>query len=165
MAELSASEFTELYRHHAADVYRFAFYLAGNRADAEDITAETFARLWASSGRIRAQTLRAYLCTIARNLYLHSRRKEARRTALAADIRDDAPGPEERAERKDELERVVRRLQSLPEIDRAALLMRVVQHLSYDEVAAALGITLSSAKVKIHRARIALSEEPHGNQP
>jgi RNA polymerase sigma-70 factor (ECF subfamily) len=45
------------------------------------------------------------------------------------------------------------RLQSVPEIDRAALLMRAFHDLPYEEIAAALGISVASAKVKVHRAR------------
>ena len=41
-------DFTELYRKYAPDVFRFALYLCGNSGDAEDITAETFVRVWAA---------------------------------------------------------------------------------------------------------------------
>ena len=46
----------------------------------------------------------------------------------------------------------------LPEIDRAALVMRAFDDLPYDEIARALGISLAATKVKIHRARRALIE-------
>jgi RNA polymerase sigma-70 factor (ECF subfamily) len=48
-------------------------------------------------------------------------------------------------------------LQELPEESRAALLMRAVDGMAYDEIARALGISLASVKVKIHRARLALA--------
>lgn len=153
------SDFADLYRRYAPDVFRFALYLTGNRNDAEDITAETFARMWASSEPVRTQTVKGYLCTIARNLFLQDVRKRSRRGEMPADVPDGMPGPLERVEKKDELENVLRGLQKLPEIDRAALVMRAVEELSYDEISAALGITLSAVKVKIHRARLALSEE------
>ena len=49
-------------------------------------------------------------------------------------------------------------LQTLPEIDRAAVLLRAEEGLSYEEVAAALGISSGAARVKVHRARLKLAE-------
>jgi len=46
----------------------------------------------------------------------------------------------------------------LPELDRAALLMRALEDLPYEEIALALGISVASAKVKVHRARLALEQ-------
>jgi len=59
----------------------------------------------------------------------------------------------ERLEQKEELEAVLAGLQELPENDRAALLMRALDGMSYEEIAAALNITVTAAKVKVHRAR------------
>jgi RNA polymerase sigma-70 factor (ECF subfamily) len=53
---------------------------------------------------------------------------------------------------------VLAALQALPEIDRAAVLMRAEEGMSYEEIAAALGISLPAAKVKVHRARLKLAE-------
>ena len=152
------SDFSELYRRHAPDVFRFALYLTGNRGDAEDITSETFVRLWASSEPIRSQTVKGYLCTIARNLFLQGMRRQSRRVELSEELPDKAAGPQERAEQRDELERVIACLQKLPELDRAALLMRALEDLPYEEIALALGISVASAKVKVHRARLALEQ-------
>jgi len=152
------SDFSELYRRYAPDVFRFALYLTGNRGDAEDITSETFVRLWASSEPIRNQTVKGYLCTIARNLFLQGMRRQSRRVELSEELPDKAAGPQERAEQRDELERVIACLQKLPELDRAALLMRALEDLPYEEIALALGISVASAKVKVHRARLALEQ-------
>jgi RNA polymerase sigma-70 factor (ECF subfamily) len=160
------SERADLYRRHAGDVFRFALYLTGNRSDAEDITSETFVRVWTSAGPIRAQTVKGYLLTIARNLFLQGVRRTSRQAELPDQIRDKAPGPQERAEQKAELARVMARLQALPEVDRSALLMRASEDMSYQEIATALGISLAAVKVKIHRARLALGEVRHpGEHP
>lgn len=68
--------FAELYEKYAPDVYRFSLYLSGQRAEAEDITSETFVRAWASAEPIRTATVRGYLFTIARNLFLQGIRKK-----------------------------------------------------------------------------------------
>jgi RNA polymerase sigma-70 factor (ECF subfamily) len=153
------TDFSALYQKHAPEVFRFALYLSGNHGEAEDITSETFVRAWTSSAHIEMATLRGYLFTIARNLFLQGRRKSSRRRALDETMPDHRPGPYDRAEHRAELDAVIARLQKLPEVDRAALLMRALEGSPYEEIARALGISVASAKVKVHRARLALAGE------
>lgn len=157
--------FGELYKKYAPDVYRFALYLSGERGDAQDITSETFVRVWASSEPVRAATVKGYLFTIARNLFLQGLRKKSRHVALDEDLRDPQASPYAQAEQKAELRAVLAGLQRLPEIDRAALLMRAFDEMPYEEIARALGISLASVKVKIHRARLALADIRNRERP
>jgi|SRR5678815_685083 RNA polymerase sigma-70 factor (ECF subfamily) len=154
-------DFNTLYRKYAPDVHRFALYLSGNRAEAEDITAETFVRVWASPGRIEIATVKGYLFTIARNLFLQGLRKGSTHVGLAEGLEHQVPdpraGPQAQVEQKEEFQAVMQGLQRLPELDRAALLMRALDGMPYEEIARALGITLSAVKVKIHRARLVLA--------
>lgn len=150
------TDFGSLYSRYAPDVFRFALHLAGNRADAEDVTSETFVRAWASSEAIRAATVKGYLFTIARNLYLQGLRKTKRHVELADDLRDPRPGPLARAEHDSEIGAALEGMRALSEIDRTALLMKAVEGMPYEEIARALGITVVAAKVKVHRARVAL---------
>ncbi len=146
-------DFDELYESYAPDVYRFALWLAGDIAEAEDITSETFVRAWTRRGSIRTETLKAYLLTIARNVYLGHRRKLERQVKLEDIHTDPSPGPDKLLETQLELHRVKTTLQKMPEMDRAAFIMRVQQELPYAEIARALSISLTSAKVKVHRVR------------
>jgi len=150
--------FGELYEKYAPDVYHFALYLSGERGEAQDITSETFVRVWASPEPVRAATVKGYLFTIARNLFLQGLRKKSRHVPLDEDLRDPQASPYAQAEQKAELQAVLAGLQKLPEIDRAAVLMRAFDEMPYEEIARALGISLASAKVKIHRARLALAD-------
>jgi RNA polymerase sigma-70 factor (ECF subfamily) len=145
--------FHQLYESYAADVYRFAFWLSGNAADAEDITSETFIRAWVKHSSIRTGTLKAYLFTIARNLYLESKRNTPQQISLEDFYPDPNPGPEQLVEAQFDILRVQNFLQTLPEIDRAAFIMRVQHELPYAEIALGLEISLSAAKVKVHRVR------------
>jgi len=154
-------DFSALYRKYAPDVFRFALYLSGDRSQAEDIASETFVRVWASSEPIRLATVKGYLFTIARNLFLQGLRGKSRHIELGSDLRDPQASPYVQAERKEELHAVLAGLQKLPEIDRAALLMRALDGLAYEEISRALGISLASAKVKVHRARLALAGIRH----
>ena len=150
--------FSELYKKHAPDVYHFALYLSGERGEAQDITSETFVRAWTAPEPIRMATVKGYLFTIARNLFLQGLRKKSRHVELDDQLRDPQPSPYAQAEQKEELQAVLAGLQKLPEIDRAALLMRAFDEMPYEEIARALGISLASVKVKIHRARLTLGD-------
>lgn len=150
--------FSELYKKYAPDVYRFALYLSGERGEAEDITSETFVRAWASAEPIRMATVKGYLFAIARNLFLQGLRRKSRHVELDENLLDPQASPYAQAEQKAELGAVLAGLQRLPEIDRAALLMRAFDEMPYEEIARALGISLAAAKVKIHRARLALAD-------
>ncbi|NIM95818.1 MAG: sigma-70 family RNA polymerase sigma factor [Anaerolineales bacterium] len=146
-------DFEELYESHSADVYRFAFWLSGDRYDAEDITSETFIRAWTRNTTIRTETLKAYLFTIARNLYLEQRRKGKRRVAFEDVHTDHNAEPDKLVESRFELARVKNIIQDLPEVDRAAFIMRVQHELPYTEIARVLNLSVTNVKVKVHRVR------------
>ena len=145
--------FQEIYDLYSDDIYRFAFSLAGDRHEAEDITSDTFVRAWVHKDRIRTETLKAYFFTIARNLFLEQRRKRKPYEALDDLHVDSSPTPDKVAESRVELRRVQKVLQALPEADRTAFVLRVYHDLPYAEIARVLQISLSAAKVRIHRVR------------
>lgn len=146
-----------LYETYSRDVFRFALYLCGNWQDAEDITSETFVRAWVAEDSIRMETVRGYLFAIARNLFLKEAGNRSRHTALEGSITDLRQNHPYELEKREEFEAVLKRMQSLPEKDRAALLMRAYGQTPYGEIAEALGISVGSAKVKVHRARAILA--------
>ena len=149
--------FHEIYERHAKDVHRYACWLSGSSDLADDITSETFARAWAGWDEIRTETVKAYLFAIARNLYLKGLRHTKRQTDLTPHHADPKPAPEQLVESRLELDRAMDAIQSLPEIDRAAFLMRIQHELPYDEIARVLQLPLTTVKVKIHRARLKLA--------
>jgi RNA polymerase sigma-70 factor, ECF subfamily len=152
------TDFEALYQKYAQDVFRFALFLSGNRADAEDIASETFVRAWNAPGGIRQSTVKAYLLVIARNCYLQGLRRSGRNSPLDEDFADPRQAPHNSAEQRAELEQVMRELQQLPEVDRAALLMSAAEEMSYEQIAETLGLSLGAVKTKIHRARLKLEQ-------
>ncbi len=151
------TDFHGLYTRYADDIYRFALFLCRDTAEAEDITAETFARALTGKSPLVTATAKGYLLTIARNLYLGSVQRRKRASEVPQDLQDPAQDPEKAVSRKTELEAVQRYLQSFPEVDRSALMLRA-DGLSYEEISNALNISLASAKVKVHRLRLKLAE-------
>jgi RNA polymerase sigma-70 factor, ECF subfamily len=152
------SAIEDLYRTHAADIRRFALWLCGDPAEADDILSETFVRAWAGADGIRAATARAYLFTIARNLYLQRRRRRAREQRIDGRLVDPGPDALRRVEDTEQLDRILHAMIDLPESDRSALWMRVEGEMSYQEIAQALGISVAAARVKVCRSRIRLAE-------
>ena len=151
-------DFDGLYALHARPVFRFALSLSGNRAMAEDITSETSVRVWSARDRVDLSTVIGYLMTIARHLYLEQVRGDRGRQALDCEWADATPGPHTLAEGRAELDAVLSDLQTLAEPDRAALLMRAEDQMTYEEIGAALRMSVGAAKVKVHRARRRLAE-------
>jgi len=149
--------FHEIYECHSKDVYRYAYWLSGSADDADDITSETFARAWVGREDIRTETVKAYLFAIARNLYLKGLRHTNRQTDLNPRQADPKPAPEQQVESRLKLDRALALVQTLPEVDRAAFLLRIQHELPYDEIARILQLPLTTVKVKIHRARLKLA--------
>jgi RNA polymerase sigma-70 factor (ECF subfamily) len=147
----------DLYSRHAAEVRRFARYLCGNALLADDLTSETFLRAWCSSSPIRESTVKAYLFTIVRHLYLSELRRTSRHAALSEADPSAAPTQDARLESASTLKSVWRVLQRLPEVDRAALLMRSQEGMPYEDIAQVLNLSAGSVKVRVHRARLKLA--------
>lgn len=152
----ATSDFHSLYQRYAPQVHRFALFLCGDPMLADDLTSDTFVRAWTARGSIREATVKAYLFTIARNLYRDYLRRNNRFQELEDSMPDSRPSLESRTERKAELSAVLAGLRELAEVDRAALLMRVQEEMPYEEIAQALGLPVATVKVKVHRARMKL---------
>ena len=143
--------FHKMYETYSADIYRFSYFLCGNQHDAEDITSETFVRAWAYKHSIRVETLKAYLFTIARNIFLNQKRRRKHITLLEDVHVDKKPLPDISAGNQIKLQRVHKILSELPEIDRTVFLLRVQHDLPYAEIARIVQLSLAAVKVKIHR--------------
>lgn len=149
---LPAANFHDLYQKYSRDVYRFALYLSGDSARAEDLTSEAFLRLWAAPAPAHLDTVKSYLFAIVRNLYVQNWRTE-RREAPLTDSAAILPSIEQTLDAKSELARVLAALSELEPLERAALLLRSEQQMAYEDIARLLEISSVSARVKVHRAR------------
>lgn len=114
-----------VYERHNRDVYRFALFLTGDRARADDLVSDTFVRAWTAQGRIRQETVKGYLLTTARNLHRDQLRAARRFVELQETIEDNGPGVEAQAEHRSSLRDVRARLRRVARGDRRALLLYV----------------------------------------
>jgi RNA polymerase sigma-70 factor, ECF subfamily len=145
--------FEDMYLAYSPDVYRFAFWLSGDSGEAEDITSDTFVRAWMNFATIRTETLKAYLFTIARNIYLEGLRRRHDHHSLKESHPDSRTKLERMIEDRSELDEIRSTLQNIAEIDRSAFVLRVQYDLPYAEIARVLKLSEGAAKVKVHRAR------------
>jgi RNA polymerase sigma-70 factor (ECF subfamily) len=158
-APWAAPSWDEVVRTHSARVYRLAYRLTGNPHDAEDLTQEVFVRVFRSLSSYTPGTFEGWLHRITTNLFLDQVRRKAR-------IRFDAL-PDDSAERLASPERgpaqvyddthfdadVQAALDALPADFRAAVVLCDLEGLSYEEIAATLGIKIGTVRSRIHRGR------------
>ena len=135
------------YREHAASVYAFLISLSRDRIWAEDLMHDTFAKATLAMGGYRGGSPKAWLFSIARNVFLDDAR---RRRPLPTDSMEDigAAGSDIA-----EIDAIERTLLALPERQRQALVLSDHAGFSPAEVGANLGTTPGAARVLIHRAR------------
>jgi RNA polymerase sigma factor (sigma-70 family) len=149
--------FEEIVRRYRRPLDRFAAAIVGGRS--EDVTQDAFSKaLLALRGSEAEIELRPWLYRIVRNTALNDLRDRA---PAAVELAETLPGGRSAAaevEAREELRDLMRRLGALPEPQRAALVMRELEGLSHEEIAAALGVSGGAARQAIFRARAALRE-------
>ena len=154
----------EIVRTHADRVYRLAYRLSGNRADAEDLTQETFVRVFRSLAEYTPGTFEGWLHRITTNLFLDlaRRRQRIRFDALPEDAGDRLAsreaGPEQAYDDMHLDPEIQRALDALPADFRVAVVLCDLEQLSYEEIAATLGIKVGTVRSRIHRGRVLLRE-------
>jgi RNA polymerase sigma factor (sigma-70 family) len=153
----------EVVREHSGRVYRLAYRLTGNRPDAEDLTQEVFVRVFRALDRYRPGTFEGWLHRITTNLFLDLARRRARiRFEALPDDAERVPGRERSPEQvyvDENLDDDVQRaLAALPPDFRAPVVLCDIEGLSYEEIAATLGVKLGTVRSRIHRGRSQLRE-------
>jgi RNA polymerase sigma-70 factor (ECF subfamily) len=155
--------FERLYRRHVDDVYRYAFALLANRADAEDVTQTAFLNAYRAfeNGQNPERPLN-WLIAITHNVCRQRFRAAARRPSEVVLDRELAAEPfdEERGFRRRDIGRA---FSQLTFGQRAALAMRELEGRSYREIAAVLGVTEAAVETLIFRARRAFREQLEGS--
>lgn len=148
-------------------VYNLALSIVKKKEDAEDVTQETYLRLWRVASELKLEgSLKLYILKAARNLALDLIRKNSKRDEIDTvildadgefeiDIADDSPDsrPDASYLRKVEKETVLQSIEELPSAAREMIVLRDIEGLSYAEIGAMLGIAEGTLKSKLFRAR------------
>src|SRR6266550_4534996 len=152
----------EVVRTHSARVYRLAYRLTGNVPDAEDLTQEVFVRVFRSLSSYTPGTFEGWLHRITTNLFLDmARRRQRIRFEGLGDqalglLRDGEPTPAQAFDARHLDTDVQQALEALAPEYRAAVVLCDIEGLSYEEIAATLGVKLGTVRSRIHRGRAQL---------
>lgn len=158
-----APSWEQVVRDHSARVYRLAYRLSGNAQDAEDLTQETFVRVFRSLADYSPGTFEGWLHRITTNLFLDMvrRRQRIRFDALPEDterLPGRAPSPEQVYADTHLDPQVQAALDALAPEFRVAVVLCDIEGLTYEEIAATLGIKLGTVRSRIHRGRVQLRQ-------
>jgi len=150
-----------LVRRHQDRIYRLLLHLTGSREDALELAQEVFIKAWEALPAWRPDAqFHTWLYRIASNVALDvlRRRKVVQFEPLQDDYEApaDAPGPEAQLQAKQSVLALDAALARLSPEHREIVLLREVEGLSYDEIAASLGIDVGTVKSRLARARVAL---------
>ena len=151
--------FSELVRNHQHEVFTLALRLLGNYELAAAASQETFIRAWRALPRFRGDSaLSTWLHRITVNTsWTLGKRAQRHSTATLDEAlhhdEDSSPGPESSAETAELGGRLRSAVSELPDPQRAVVVLKDVYGWSHAEVAKALDISVTAAKVRLHRAR------------
>lgn len=169
--------FNEIVGRYKGRIYNYLYRMTGNAEDAEDLTQETFVRMYTGIASFRADaTLSTWLFRIAGNLCVDAfrRNKKAREMTRSLDapmpgddeehcatrdVPDMSLAPETVFARKELAGQIQLALQKLPPKLRSAVVLHDVEGLAYEEIAATENIPLGTVKSRIFNARVALREQ------
>ena len=160
----NAAAFGQIVRCYQRAVHRVAYALTRNAGDADDVTQDTFLRAWKAIGRFRVgEPLYPWLARIAMNASFSLMRSRKRRPEVALEPLVEtgaqwASGsdPVEDAAASERDERLASAYSALSEEHRGVLALRVVEDLSYDEIARALDVPVGTVMSRLSRARAEL---------
>lgn len=158
---LASREIDDLYRAHVAEVYRYAFAVLGNHADAEDVTQTTFLNAYRSLEQgVRPRKPANWLLTIASNaIKQRFRQEQSRPRQVELDERTAHGRTDEGDDEAPSVGELLAALAKIPPQQRQAIVLREFEGRSYSEVAEILGVTTSALETLLFRARRSLAEE------
>ncbi|MGH7686464.1 MAG: RNA polymerase sigma factor [Candidatus Dormibacteria bacterium] len=159
--------FAAIVTRNQDDLYTMALRILGTPYDAADVVQETFLRAYTRLPELRGRTVRAWLFRVAINCARDVQRRSTRRptTPLAdeagnvIELPDPGLGPEASAVARQQTAAIKDALLNLPADFRAAVVLRDVNDLSYEEIADALRIPIGTVKSRLNRARHLLVAE------
>lgn len=149
--------FEELVRRHRLGAYRVALRMLGDESDAEDATQDAFVQAWRKLDGFRADAaFSTWMYRIVTNRCLNMLRARRRTEPLPIDREAPASRPDRIAEGRWQVEDLQRAIGRLTPEQRAPLVLRELEGLSYGEIATALELSIPAVKSRLHRARLEL---------
>ena len=155
-------EFEKLVREYQNRIFNFACYCVGNRDEAQDVTQEVLLKLWRNLEKLEPAGTWPWLIRVTRNASIDALRKRGSYRALVKEdpegeatdrMWSTAPSPDASVERADFQRHLRAALSEVREPYRSIVVLREIEDLKYEEIAAALELPLNTVKVYLHRGR------------
>lgn len=165
---MKATRFEELFANTRNKIHRFAFQLAGNREDAEDLTQEAFVRAYRAFDTFNGErSFENWVLRIVQNLFLdlvRSRKRRVRPMSYDAledksawyDALDQRPTPDQVVLSRVQDPLIAKAISRLEPIHREMLYLAHIEDLSYAEIAERLGLGVPTVRTRVHRAHKAM---------
>lgn len=156
------SAFTTLVHRHTRSIHAFVYRLCGDQGDAEDLTQETFLRVWerANHWKPNAVKVTTWIHQIARNLCIDSfRRTQSIKRTVTTESVETAEAPIHELEATEQATAIRSAIAALPERQRTALVLCQVQGWSQQDAAQVLDTTINGIQALIGRARRTLRND------
>lgn len=157
--------FDEIYQEQATYVYNLALRMTGNPADADDVYQEVFIRVHRFLPSYRGDGLKTWLRRITLNVFCTQIKKKQRETPeeeVGAELATVEGEPGAMLEERELGEKLTVALDSLGAVMRAAMILRGVEGLSYQEIAEMLDIPVGTVRSRLSRARLQLLSKLEG---
>lgn len=158
--------FEQLLLQHQKSVYNLCLRMTGNADDALDLSQEAFIRAWRALGQYQFDAaFSTWLYRLTSNICIDFLRKQKRQQHVSLTMSDEestgeefavpdpTPGPEEQAIHADAQSAVARAMAALPADWRIVMQLRVVEELSYEQIAEILDVKIGTVKSRLARAR------------
>lgn len=160
--------FNAIVERYQSRVFNLAARILGNRTSAEDITQETFISAYRAINRFRAGSLQAWLLRIATNACRDFMRAGRQRPSESLDehmlnpgfqVASSDPSPEQQVLQGELAAEIQQSILSIPEDQRAVLVLVDVQGMSYEEAAVAIRASIGTVKSRLSRARARVRDD------
>ena len=144
----------QLIREYHADLYRYAFRLAGSVPDAEDLTQQTFLIVQGKLHQVRdAEKVRSWLYAVLRSCFLKSLRKSVPLTATVAELSVDQIPQQMADDDSVDRQQLQWAIDGLPDDFKLVVLMFYFEDFSYKQIAAELDIPIGTVMSRLARAK------------
>jgi len=156
--------YSQLFRTHSKTVFNYIYYKYGNEEKAHDAVQEAFVKLWENCAKVAPEKARAFVYTVANNLYLNVLKAEKVRLKYkdekVANI--TVQNPEYLMEEQEFRAKLEAALAALPENQRTTFLLNRIDGKKYAEIAEMEGVSVKAIEKRMHLALLALREQIDG---
>lgn len=153
--------FKEVFERYYEFIRNYLFYLSGDIKLSEDLAQDVFLQLWENRKKVKGETLRSYLFTIARNSYFKDFRKQKSELKFKSGYFEkvEYESPEFLLELKEFDKKLQKTISELPEKCRTVYLMNRIDEMKYAEIAESLNVSVKAIEKQMSKALSILRKE------